>query len=300
MERAQAMLTADDLPSGMIRHIRAPNPSPLTGSGTNTYLIGHGRVAVIDPGPAIPAHLDAISAALKPGESVSHIFVTHAHLDHSALARPLAEKTGAPVLAFGNATSGRSENMRRLVQSGLQSGGEGVDTAFEPDEPLADGQVIDGAGWQIEAVHTPGHMGGHLGFALGNILFSGDHVMGWSSTLVSPPDGDMGAYMAALHKLAARPWQSFLPGHGEAITSPAVRLEELIRHRQGRETAILAALASGPATAMELAQALYTEVAPALIPAASRNVLSHLIDLAERNEVSTTFLHGPNARYQRS
>lgn len=294
------MFTKDTGKSGQIRRIRAANPSPLTGTGTNTYILGEGSVAVIDPGPALPEHLNAIRAAMKPGETISHILVTHAHLDHSALARPLAEVTGAPILAFGDAISGRSGTMMQLVQAGFEGGGEGSDLSFKPDETLKDGQMVRGDGWQIEAVHTPGHMGGHLAFAFGNTLFSGDHVMGWSSTLVSPPDGDMGAYMASLEKLSARQWQRFLPGHGEAITAPAERLRELITHRRSRESAILAALANGPSTAMQLTRAIYTDIPPALIPAASRNVLSHLIDLKERNEISSVLGHSPDAQYERT
>jgi glyoxylase-like metal-dependent hydrolase (beta-lactamase superfamily II) len=294
------MITGETGQSGPIRHIRAGNPSPLTGTGTNTYILGEGRVAVIDPGPALPEHLKAIRAALKVGETISHILVTHAHLDHSGLAHPLAQITGAPILAFGDAASGRSETMIKLVEAGFEGGGEGSDASFAPDDLLKDGQTIGGDGWQIEAVHTPGHMGGHLAFAFGDILFSGDHVMGWSSTLVSPPDGDMGAYMTSLEKLVSRPWQKFLPGHGEPIIDPAERLHELIRHRRSRESAILAALAKGPSTVLRLTRAIYTEIPAHLIAAASRNVLSHLIDLEERNEISTASGHGPDAQYERS
>jgi glyoxylase-like metal-dependent hydrolase (beta-lactamase superfamily II) len=282
-----------------VRRVRAANPSPLTGTGTNTYILGTGAVAVIDPGPALPDHLDAILSALTSGDRISHILVTHAHLDHSALAPALQAATGAQVLAFGDALSGRSALMTQLLDRGMTGGGEGADTAFRPDGTLADGDVVQGETWKIEAIHTPGHMGCHLAFGFGGVLFSGDHVMDWSSTLVSPPDGDMGAYMASLSRLAARDWQVFLPGHGEPVADPAARLAELAAHRRARETAILAALKDGPATPMALTQRIYTDTPAALLPAASRNVLAHLIDLVDRKEISATAFPGPAAHFHR-
>ncbi len=271
----------------MIRRIVAPNPSPLTGPGTNTYLVGRGAgLALIDPGPALPAHQSAILAALRPGEAIRHILVTHAHRDHSALAPAMAQATGARVLAYGDALSGRSDVMQRLVASGLTGGGEGADTGFQPDILLQDGERVTGDGWVLTALHTPGHMGGHLCLALGDVLFSGDHVMGWSSTLVSPPDGDMGAYMASLARLAQQAWSQFLPGHGAAITDPAARMAALKDHRLAREAAILAALALAPLTPAALTARIYTDTPAPLLPAAQRNVLAHLVDLAARNLIT--------------
>src|SRR5690606_22452615 len=171
----------------------------MTERGTNTYLLGEGAVSVIDPGPADPAHLAAIRAALAPGERIARIFVTHAHKDHSPLARPLAEATGAPVLAFGDARAGRSARMAALGDE--VGGGEGVDAGFAPDEILRDGARIEAGGRLLEAVHTPGHFGNHLCFRWGSALFSGDHVMGWAPSLVSPPDGDLTDFMASLDRL---------------------------------------------------------------------------------------------------
>ena len=268
-----------------IRLIRADNPSPLTGTGTNSYLLGQGQVAVIDPGPDLDSHLTALLAALRPGERISHILLTHAHLDHSALVPRLVAASGARVMAFGPAQSGRSAVMARLAADGLTSD-EGADTAFAPDHRLADGDIVTLGDLRIEALHLPGHMGCHMGFAVGEVLFSGDHVMQWSTTLVSPPDGDMAAYMAALHRLALRPWARFLPGHGPAVDAPAQRLADLIRHRHMREAAILAALhAHGPAPAATLAARIYTDLQPHLLPAATRNVLAHLIDLTTQDRV---------------
>lgn len=254
----------------------------MTGTGTNSWLLGTGQVAVIDPGPDDPAHLAAILGALDPGEEIAAILVTHAHLDHTALVPRLAAATGAPVHGFGRATQGRSPLMQRLAQAGLQGGGEGVDAGFAPDQLLADGQVLSLGGLEIEAIHTPGHMGNHLAFACDGLLFSGDHAMGWATSLVSPPDGDMGAYMASLDRLAAREWRRMLPGHGAPVEDAAARLAELAAHRRQREAQVRAALGLAPGTAADLAARIYTETPAPLMPAAARNVLAHLIDLSER------------------
>lgn len=270
-----------------LRRILCPNPSPMTFRGTNTFLLGSGAVAVIDPGPAIPAHMEAILAALWPGERISHILVTHSHLDHSPLARPLAEATGAPVLAYGDSRAGMSEAMIRLAATGELGGGEGVDADFTPDEIVPDNAVIAGGDWQIRALWTPGHFGNHLSFAWNGAIFTGDVAMGWASSLVSPPEGDLGAYMASLDRLAGENARLLYPAHGAPVTEPAARLAELIAHRRGREAEILAALDAGPATPAALARTIYTDVAPALLPAASRNVFAHLLDLVERNLITS-------------
>ena len=282
-----------------VRRVLAPNPSALTYHGTNSYIVGTGRVAVIDPGPAMPEHLDALLAALRPGEAVGVILVTHAHLDHSGLARPLAEATGAPVYAAGGAEEGRSASMQALAASGFAEGGEGLDREFSPDRRLADGAVLTGADWQLTALATPGHLGTHLAFALGEVLFTGDHVMAWSTTLVSPPDGDMGAYMASLARLQKHPSRLFLPGHGPAVVDPARRVAELIAHRKGREAAILERLGPSGQSARTLAQAIYSDIPSALLAAAERNVLAHLIDLSERGLVARPSAPSVQARYRR-
>lgn len=286
-----------DLPDD-VQLIRAPNPSAMTYTGTNSYLIGGDTVAVIDPGPALPDHLRALMAAIG-GRRVSHILVTHAHLDHSPLARPLAEATGAPICAYGPATAGRSAVMERLAADGLMGGGEGVDRDFVPDLLLRDGDRIDGDGWALTALHTPGHFGNHLCFDAGNLCFSGDHVMGWATSLVSPPDGDLTQFRASLAWLAAIGPRTLLPGHGEPVPDSLVRIEELRRHRQGREDQILAALTLGSATPAALTAAIYADTAPALWPAAERNVIAHLVDLHERNLVTSDPHLSRDARFSR-
>jgi hydroxyacylglutathione hydrolase len=281
-----------------IRLLRAANPSPLTGTGTNTWLVGASDLAVIDPGPDDPRHLAAILAAVGPGQRVSRIIVTHAHLDHSALAPRLAAATGAAVHAFGGALDGRSPLMTRLAPS-LPAYGEGLDLAFAPDHRLTDGESLTGSDWSVTALHTPGHLGGHLCLALGETLFSGDHVMGWSTSIVSPPDGDMGAYMAALSRLATRSWRRFLPGHGDAVEDPADRLSALITHRRRRETQILDTLAQSPSRISALTARIYADTPRHLLPAAERNVFAHLIDLVSRNLVAAVPSPLPDAEYHR-
>ncbi|WP_170557098.1 MBL fold metallo-hydrolase [Ruegeria atlantica] len=283
-----------------LRRILAPNPSPMTYRGTNTYLLGERDLAVIDPGPLSDTHLEAILNAMQPGQRISHIIVTHSHLDHSPLAAPLAERTGAPILAFGGPQAGRSAVMTELAQQGLVGGGEGIDTAFHPDIELADGEMIEGEDWQLETIHTPGHLGNHIALGWGNVCFTADHVMGWASSLVSPPDGDLTDFMQACHRLRTRDWSVFHAGHGAPITDPGERLDWLINHRLTREAQILAALADQPGTARQLAERIYTDTPIALLPAAERNVFAHLIDLYGKSKVSTPDALSGNANFFRT
>lgn len=265
--------------------VLAPNPSPMTYWGTNTYLLGWDSVAVIDPGPMDNNHLAALITAIN-GRTVSHIIVTHSHLDHSPLARPLADVTGAPVFAFGNSSAGRSAVMQTLAASGVMGGGEGVDLDFAPDVMITNDDVIEGKDWQLRAVHTPGHFGNHLCFLWGDAAFTGDHMMGWASSLVSPPDGDLTDFMASCAALAATPMKRAYSAHGAPILNAQGRLADLVAHRLGREAEILAALSAEPATPYDLTAMIYTDVAPALLGMAQRNVLAHLIDLTQRGKAA--------------
>jgi hydroxyacylglutathione hydrolase len=269
----------------------------MTHWGTNTYIVGTGPVAVVDPGPDDPAHLAALRRALG-GASVAAILVTHAHRDHSPLAPRLARKTGAPVLAFGLPEAGRSALMAALAAEGDLGGGEGVDTGFRPDATLADGDRVDVGGLVLDVLHTPGHFAGHLAFALGDAVLTGDHVLDWASTLVSPPDGDVASFMDTSARLRARGDRIFYPGHGASVRDPAGRLDWLMAHRRAREAAILDALASGHARLTEITASAYRDAPPAMFPAAARNVLAHLVDLAARGVVKAEPALSTTARFR--
>lgn len=269
-----------------LRRILAPNPSPMTYRGTNTYLLGETALAVIDPGPDDPAHLAAILAAVGQDQHISHVIVTHTHLDHSPLARALSDAVDAPIYAFGGPDAGRSPIMQKLAKAGAIGGGEGIDVHFIPDVCVSDGEMITGEGWTLEALHTPGHIGNHLCLGWDDACFSADHVMGWASSLVSPPDGDLTDFMASCDRLIARDWRVFYPGHGAPVEDPAARLAWLVSHRLGRESEILEALSHAPATASDLARIIYRDTPPALLGAAARNVLAHLVDLTGKSRVA--------------
>ncbi|MEM1346278.1 MAG: MBL fold metallo-hydrolase, partial [Pseudomonadota bacterium] len=270
-----------------VRRLTCANPSPMTHTGTQTYLVGRGQVAVIDPGPLDYEHLGAIEAALLPGERITAVLVTHTHRDHSPLARPLAERFGAPVYGYGRHGAGMSETMRALAERHSLGGGEGADRDFTPDRHLRDGDTLDVGALRLRALHTPGHLSNHLSFALEEhgILFTGDTVMGWSTTLVSPPEGDMAAFMASLARLGTRAKAGrdrlYLPGHGAPVEDPAHLVAEQTAHRLKRAEQILTALAKGPADTPTLTRRIYTDTSPHLLPAAERNVLATLLWLTE-------------------
>ena len=272
--------------------VLAPNPSPMTHLGTNTFLLGSDRLAIIDPGPDNDDHLQALIDAIG-GRTVSHIFVTHSHLDHSPLSRKLSQRTGAPIYAFGGSTAGRSDIMQTLAHEGLAGGGEGIDLDFTPDKYLFDGEVTKDAWGELTAIHTPGHIGNHICFQWGDVIFTGDHVMGWASSLVSPPDGDITDFMASCVKLKRYTARIFYPAHGPSITNPAERLNWLIAHRQQREAQVLSTLQQAQATAQQLAKAIYQDTPSSLHSAAMRNVFAHLVDLHQRGIVAT---NGPLAQ----
>jgi glyoxylase-like metal-dependent hydrolase (beta-lactamase superfamily II) len=261
-----------------IRRIVAHNPSPFTFKGTGTYVIGEGEVGVIDPGPDQGEHVAALLAGLA-GEHVTHILVTHTHRDHSPAAKPLKAATNAKTYGFGPHAGGHRG------EAGIEEGG---DWDFVPDIVVQDGDEIIGANWRCEAVHTPGHTSNHLCFALPEkgVLFSGDHVMGWSTSVIAPPDGDMSAYMGSLDKLLGRRDRVYWPTHGPAITAAQPHVRAFIAHRREREAGILDCLASGPQSIEAIVARLYIGLAPGLERAAGRSVHAHLLDLITRGIVT--------------
>jgi glyoxylase-like metal-dependent hydrolase (beta-lactamase superfamily II) len=266
-----------------VRRMLCNNPSPFTYKGTVSYIIGRGRVAIVDPGPDDAAHVAALLDAVR-GETVTHIFVTHTHRDHSPAVPRVKAATGATVLAEGPHRAARALNVGEAPRLEASN-----DTDFRPDRALADGEVVTGAGWTIEAVTTPGHTANHMAFAFkeADLLFSGDHVMAWSTPVVAPPDGSMSDYMASLDKLARRSEPVYLPGHGGAVRNAPRFVRHYIEHRKGREASILHRLGKGAADIPTLVRAIYIGLDPRLVPAAGRSVLAHLEDLTARGQVKT-------------
>jgi glyoxylase-like metal-dependent hydrolase (beta-lactamase superfamily II) len=267
----------------LIRRVVARNPSPFTFKGTGTYIVGHGQVAVIDPGPAISAHIGALLAALR-GETITHIMITHTHLDHSPAAAAIKQATGAKTYGFGPHGSGREAD--RTGVGGVTE--EGGDQAFVPDIVMRDGDAVEGPGWRLDAVHTPGHTSNHLCFALPQerTLFSGDHVMGWSTSVIAPPDGDMAAYMRSLAKLLGRDDAVYWPTHGPSIPDPGPFVQAFIAHRHERADAILHRVAQGDAAIPAIVAQVYVGLDPRLKGAAARSVLAHLVELVETGKVA--------------
>jgi glyoxylase-like metal-dependent hydrolase (beta-lactamase superfamily II) len=262
-----------------VRRLVAQNPGPFTLHGTGTYVVGRGRVAVIDPGPASRAHIELLCAALA-GEEITHILVTHTHADHSPGARLLAAKTGARTYGFGPHALGRYQR-GEVVEAG-------ADLDFTPDQRLAHGEVLELGALRIECVHTPGHCSNHLCFALPDtgVLFSGDHVMAWSTSIVSPPDGDMGQYLASLEHLLARDDSLYLPTHGALIADPKPFVRAYLRHRHTRERQIVTCLAHGVDRIAQMLPGMYVGLPESLLPAAARSVFAHLLHMLERELVA--------------
>ena len=269
-----------DVVSPGIRRVVAENPGPFTFTGTGTYIVGHGEVAVIDPGPALDAHLAAILKAVEH-ERVTAIVITHDHSDHSPLAARLSKLTGAPV--YGCA---RKTKPGAVPASG---GEEGDDEAFRPDIDFCGGGVVKARGWTLEAIPTAGHTSNHLCFAFPeeNALFTGDHVMGWSTSVVIPPDGDMASYMASLERVKARGFKTLWPTHGPPVTEPEPFLAAYIAHRLEREAQVLEAVRAGVGTIPAIVERLYVGLDARLKPAAAQSVLSHLVKLAGEGRVRT-------------
>jgi glyoxylase-like metal-dependent hydrolase (beta-lactamase superfamily II) len=261
-----------------VRRVLAPNPSPYTYTGTQTYLVGSaGRVAVIDPGPDDPAHIDALMEAIGDAQ-VAAIMCTHTHRDHSPAAAPLAVRTSAPIVGCAPLV---------LDDSGPRADAS-FDRTYEPDRVLADGEAMTALDWTLTAVHTPGHTSNHLCFALEETgaLFTGDHVMGWSTSVIVPPDGDMSAYMASLDKLQSREDRVYYPAHGPQIDNPRQLVRGMIGHRRQRENQIVRLLSEhGPLTAAGFVPRMYKGLDPRLTGAAEMSVTAHLIDLERRGMV---------------
>ncbi len=278
-----------DQVSPLIRRVTANNPGPFTFKGTGTYIVGRGEVAVIDPGPDLPEHLDAILAAVA-GERVVAIPITHHHLDHSPLARPLAERTGATI--YGCAVK------RPLVEDEIPL--EAGYDRFEPDVSLCEGGRIEGKGWTLEAIPTPGHTSNHLCFALAeeNALFSGDHIMGWSTTVITPPDGDMTAYLASLERVKARGFDTIWPTHGPPIREVGPFVDAYIAHRHDRERQILDLLKEGPRTIADMVPLAYKGVDKRLWPAAARSMHAAIIALVHAGRVASDGEPGLESAYR--
>ncbi|UIK18562.1 MBL fold metallo-hydrolase [Rhizobium leguminosarum] len=265
-----------------VERVTVNNPGPFTFFGTNSYIVGSSSVAVIDPGPEDEAHFAALMAALG-GRAVTHIFISHTHRDHSPLAKRLQAATGAVTVG-----QGPHRPARPLRDGEINPFSESSDISFVPDITLSDGQTLSGDGWSLTAVLTPGHTANHAAFALEgrDILFSGDHVMAWSTSIVAPPDGSMADYMTSLERLIAREDRLLLPGHGGPVTEPASFLRALKAHRLRREQAVLARVQAGDRQIAEMVKVIYRDTDPKLHGAAALSVLAHIEDLLERGEIA--------------
>ena len=272
--------------SPLLQRVTATNPSPFTFTGSGTYIVGRRHVAVIDPGPDDAAHVSALLRVLE-GRTVTHICVTHTHSDHSPASRALADATGAPILGFGPHPP---SDARRGGTEAPAVDDEPGDWDFTPDTALAHGDVVAGDGWTLECLHTPGHISNHLCFAVPEErgVLTGDHVMGWSSTIIPPPDGNLGDYLRSLELLIERGArdQVYWPTHGAPITTPVRYARALLAHRHRRTTQILRCLRDGPATIPAMVARMYTTTPRILHPAAERSVLAHLIHLTEHGRVT--------------
>jgi len=277
-----------DQVSPLVRRVIADNPGPFTFTGTGTYIVGRGEVAVIDPGPDDPAHLEAILAAI-PGERVSHILITHHHSDHSPLAGALKARTGAVIVGCAVATPDAEDDGPKMEA--------GHDAAFRPDVSVCGGGKVEGPGWTVEAIATPGHTSNHICYALAeeNCLFSGDHIMGWSTTVITPPDGDMTAYLKSLDVIQAGGFSTLWPTHGPPIREVGPFIDAYRAHRQERIDQILTALKAGPGRIADLVPRLYADVDQRLWPAASRSMLAAMIHLEREGKIAGS---GPDGVYR--
>jgi glyoxylase-like metal-dependent hydrolase (beta-lactamase superfamily II) len=283
-----------DQASPLIRRVTANNPGPFTFKGTGTYIVGRGEVAVIDPGPDDPAHLEAILAAI-PGETVSHIVITHHHSDHSPLAGPLKARTGAPIYGCAVASAREDDHGEVKMEAGH-------DLGFQPDISLCGGGTITGPGWTLEAIPTPGHTSNHLCYAFPEerACFTGDHIMGWSTTVITPPDGDLSDYLASLDAIRTRGFETLWPTHGPPIRDVTAFIDAYTAHRHERLDQILTALEAGPARIRELVPRLYADVDARLHPAAARSMLAGMVHLTREGRLATDGAPGPVSVYRRA
>jgi glyoxylase-like metal-dependent hydrolase (beta-lactamase superfamily II) len=293
--------------SPLVRRVVAENPNPFTFTGTGVYLLGRGEVAVIDPGPTLDEHIDAVLAALGPDERVTHVLVTHTHSDHTAGVPKLVERTGATTYGFGPhgpvpesdpldkvtfdeyfTDEEKEEFEKAWADTPDELKREGPDVDFVPDVAVGDGDVIEGSGWSVEVVHTPGHTSNHVCYGLREekLLFTGDHIMGWATTVISPPDGDLFDFLASCRKLLERDDVRYWPTHGPAIDNPQEYVQSYIDHRLGREAQIIDALGGGPATIKAIVPGIYAAVDKRLWRAAANSVYSHLLSLHREGRVN--------------
>ena len=268
-----------DMVAPGVRRVIANNPGPYTYTGSGTYIIGEGDIAVIDPGPNDDAHLEALLRTID-GERVTHILITHTHLDHCGLAMKFAAATGAPLIGFG-------AHPVREKEDDTPANDEGADYSYAPDQIIGDSAIIEGPGWRLQAVHTPGHLPNHLCFALPEqkALFTGDHIMGWATTVVTPPNGDMSAYIDSLDKLLTREDEIYFPTHGAPIQNPKRFVRAVKTHRLMRDAQIIEQLKKGRDNIKDITAVLYADVDKRLLGAAALNVLAHLIRLVRNGAV---------------
>ena len=280
--------------SPLVRRIIASNPGPITFTGTCSYIVGTGKVAIIDPGPSLPGHVEALLGEVR-NETVTHVFVTHTHRDHSPAAAAIRAATGAAIVGCGPHRPARA-----LFTGEVNPLEASSDKDYAPDRELGDGDAVEGDGWTLAALATPGHMANHLAFSLveEKALFSGDHVMAWSTTVVAPPDGSMSEFMASLDKLRGRDETVYWPGHGGPVTEPQRFVRALVHHRRQREASILNRLAAGDSTIPEIVAAIYQGLNPALVGAAGLSVFAHLEDLVARGQAATDGVPALDGRYR--
>jgi glyoxylase-like metal-dependent hydrolase (beta-lactamase superfamily II) len=279
--------------SPLLRRMVAGNKGPFTFTGTCSYIVGRGQVAIVDPGPDEPEHIAALLAALR-GETVTHVVVTHTHLDQSPAARAIAAATGAPIVGCGPHRRARALNAGETGSLERSN-----DILHAPDLEMREGDAVSGPGWTLTALATPGHTANHLAFTLAeeNAILSGDHVMAWSTTFIGPPDGSMTDYMASLEKLKGRGETVYWPGHGGPVKEPQRFLRGLIHHRRQREASILTRLDAGDRTIATMVGTIYRDLAPALVPAAALSIFAHLEDLVGRGVVASEGPPRPDSEY---